>query len=336
MKKILALILFSLVLYLIYLYWNKYNISEMFFPSFISQPEKKIKKSRSHSEMGRERFVQNNNSNYHQQRRLTQSNQPSYSSRSSHSNQSNHLSQNLNPNCLNGVCRLPTKSINQLTPLKSNNMVTIPESDEIDLNSEDNLLLTETALDLVDEFVQSKNRPHVFMDIKINEEDVGRIVFELFDDVVPYTVDNFIYMCENNYAGSIFHRIIKDFVIQGGDYINGDGTGSNSIYGNRFRDESFDLKHDSKYLLSMANSGPDTNGCQFFITLNKLPNLDNKHVVFGKVADDESKEVVDRLGDVFTNHNDYPIVKCEIADCGRLDTTIITTRSNTEYNSQHN
>ena len=129
------------------------------------------------------------------------------------------------------------------------------------------------------------------------------------------------------------HRIIKDFVIQGGDYINGNGTGSNSIYGNKFKDENFDLKHDSKYLLSMANSGPDTNGCQFFITLNKLPNLDNKHVVFGKVSDDESKEVVDRLGDVFTNHNDYPIVKCEIVDCGRLDTTVITTKSNTEYNS---
>ena len=194
-------------------------------------------------------------------------------------------------------------------------------------------MLTEGALELVDEFVQSKNRPHVFMDIKINEEDVGRIVFELFEDIVPYTVENFIYMCQNHYMGSTFHRIIKDFVIQGGDYINGDGTGSNSIFGQKFKDENFDLPHDSRYLLSMANSGPNTNGCQFFITLNKLPNLDNKHVVFGRVADNESKLVVDRLGEVFTNYNDTPIVKCEIADSGLLDTTIITTQNNTQANA---
>ena len=83
----------------------------------------------------------------------------------------------------------------------------------------------------------------------------------------------------------------------------------------------------------MANSGPNTNGCQFFITLNKLPNLDNKHVVFGRVADNESKLVVDRLGEVFTNYNDTPIVKCEIADSGLLDTTIITTQNNTQANA---
>jgi cyclophilin family peptidyl-prolyl cis-trans isomerase len=126
-------------------------------------------------------------------------------------------------------------------------------------------------------------------------------------------------MCQNHYKGSNFHRIIKDFIIQGGDYINGNGSGSNSIYGSKFKDENFNLKHDSKYLLSMANSGPDSNGCQFFITLNPTPHLDNKHVVFGKVVTDESKAIIDKLGEVFTGTNDNPIVSCEIGDCGLLN-----------------
>jgi peptidyl-prolyl isomerase H (cyclophilin H) len=128
-------------------------------------------------------------------------------------------------------------------------------------------------------------------------------------------------MVENNYKGSIFHRIIKDFVIQGGDFINGDGTGSACIYGNgnKFKDENFNLKHDSKYLLSMANSGPNTNGCQFFITLNKTPHLDNKHVVFGKVISDTNNVIEYLSNNVVVNPNDKPVTDCVIYDCGKID-----------------
>ncbi len=197
---------------------------------------------------------------------------------------------------------------------------------KIDLESDDNYQLTEGALnqldDVFDTYIQSKNRTHVFFDIEIQNEIIGRIIIELFDDIVPKTVANFIYMVENNYRGSTFHRIIKDFVIQGGDYINGDGTGSNSIYGGKFEDENFDILHESKYLLSMANSGPNTNGCQFFITLNALPHLDNKHVVFGKVVGEESFDVVDKIENIFTNINDNPIVPCIINDCGIIENVI--------------
>lgn len=171
---------------------------------------------------------------------------------------------------------------------------------------------------IIDEYVESKKRPHVFIDVSINNENIGRIIIELFDNVVPYTVKNFIYMIQNHYKGSKFHRIIKNFIIQGGDYINGDGTGSKSIYGERFKDENFIIKHDAKYLISMANAGPNTNGCQFFITLNPAKSLDNKHVVFGRVVDETSKAVIDKLGETLTN-NDAPIVPCVITDCGLLD-----------------
>jgi cyclophilin family peptidyl-prolyl cis-trans isomerase len=188
---------------------------------------------------------------------------------------------------------------------QSNN---IDQSNEID----DNLNI------VVDEYIKSKARIHVFMDISINDENIGKVIIELFNDIVPLTVDNFVYMIKNNYKGSIFHRIIKDFIIQGGDYLNGDGTGINSIYGQYFKDENFILKHDNKYIISMANAGPDTNGCQFFITLNPTPSLDNKHVVFGKIVGEESQMIIDKLGEVLTNDNDMPIVKCIIEDCGIL------------------
>lgn len=188
------------------------------------------------------------------------------------------------------------------------------------ISSNNNFNLTENALNqldnVFDEYMQSKQRPKVFFDISTNNEIIGRITFELFDDIVPYTVKNFIFMVQNHYKNSIFHRVIKDFVIQGGDYINGDGTGTNSIYGKTFNDENFNQKHDKKYLLSMANSGPNTNGCQFFITLNELEHLDNKHVVFGKVANEESKEVIEMIANTLVNQNDKPIVDYIIADCG--------------------
>ncbi|KYO30029.1 nuclease-sensitive element-binding protein 1 [Alligator mississippiensis] len=138
------------------------------------------------------------------------------------------------------------------------------------------------------------NNPVVFFDVTIGGQEVGRMKIELFADVIPKTAENFRQFCTGEfrkdgvpigYKGSTFHRVIKDFMIQGGDFVNGDGTGVASIYRGPFADENFKLKHSAPGLLSMANSGPSTNGCQFFITCSKCDWLDGKHVVFGKIID---------------------------------------------------
>eukprot|EP00002_Diphylleia_rotans_P002168 TRINITY_DN1133_c0_g1_i1.p1 TRINITY_DN1133_c0_g1~~TRINITY_DN1133_c0_g1_i1.p1 ORF type:complete len:176 (+),score=39.41 TRINITY_DN1133_c0_g1_i1:78-605(+) len=170
------------------------------------------------------------------------------------------------------------------------------------------------------------NNPIVFFDVSLGGNPVGRIKMELFADKVPKTAENFRQFCTGEfrkgdepqgYKNTPFHRVIKEFMVQGGDFINKDGTGKMSIYGDSFPDESFELKHDSAGLLSMANSGANTNGCQFFITCAPCEWLDGKHVVFGKVI--EGMLVVRKLENVPVNpQNNRPRHPCIISECGEM------------------
>lgn len=160
---------------------------------------------------------------------------------------------------------------------------------------------------------------NVFFDISVNGQAAGRIEFKLYDDIVPKTAANFRALCTGEkgfgYKGSGFHRVINNFMAQGGDFTNHNGTGGKSIYGAKFEDENFKVKHTKKYLLSMANAGPGTNGSQFFITFVPCPWLDGKHVVFGEVV--TGQNVVDILHKNGSD-NGKPAQKLTITNCGAL------------------
>ena len=163
-----------------------------------------------------------------------------------------------------------------------------------------------------------------YFDINIGDDYIGRVVFQLFDEDVPKTCKNFRYLCSTgilnknkpSYQDTIFHRVIKDFMVQGGDITRGDGTGGYSIYGEQFDDENFNLTHNQPGMLSMANAGPNTNNSQFFVTIKKTPWLDNKHVVFGIII--SGFDIIKKIEEYETDEKNKPLKDIVIKKCGLI------------------
>ncbi|KAL0945835.1 hypothetical protein HGRIS_012118 [Hohenbuehelia grisea] len=174
---------------------------------------------------------------------------------------------------------------------------------------------------------ESTTRPITYFDISIGDKPIGRVIFSLYSDLVPKTAENFRALCTGEkgvgqsgkplwFKDSGFHRVIKAFMCQGGDFTAGNGTGGESIYGEKFEDEAFPVKHTKPFLLSMANAGPNTNGSQFFITVSPTPHLDGKHVVFGEVI--KGKSIVRQIENFPTADGDRPTTPITITGCGEL------------------
>lgn len=170
-----------------------------------------------------------------------------------------------------------------------------------------------------------KGNTKVYFDITINNQPAGRLIFRLFDNIVPRTAENFRALCTGEfgfgYKNTIFHRIVPDFMIQGGDFTNFDGTGGHSIYNDngKFEDENFQLKHVSAGYLSMANSGPDSNGSQFFIVTRDIgtKQFDGKHVVFGRIYGKKSVRVMRRI-EKFGSPLGFPRKIVRISEAGEI------------------
>lgn len=159
----------------------------------------------------------------------------------------------------------------------------------------------------------------VYMKFRHGQQPLGKVVFGLFGDDAPRTVKNFRELCTTGvdgmtYTGTYIHRIIERFLIQGGDVVSGDGNGAISIYGEHFEDENTSINHTGPGFLGMANRGPDTNGCQFYVTAMATPWLDGKHTIFGKVVDEQA--IIHAIEKVKTDSDDQPLKPVVITECG--------------------
>merc|ERR1712187_257659 len=182
---------------------------------------------------------------------------------------------------------------------------------------------------------QGDGNIYVYMEVEISNVNIGRMIFKLYNTIVPKTAENFRCLCNGergtglitkmplHFQGAKFHRVIPGFMAQGGDFELGDGRGGESIYGGKFNDEAggLALRHAKRGLLSMANSGRDTNGSQFFILFKPAHHLNGKHVVFGEIV--EGHATLDAIEGVKTQSDDRPIAPIVIARCGQLERRVI-------------
>ncbi|KAM4772287.1 putative inactive peptidyl-prolyl cis-trans isomerase-like 6 [Rhinophrynus dorsalis] len=180
------------------------------------------------------------------------------------------------------------------------------------------------AEDFRSKYMKGTKHIFVYLDIKINEKHIGRLLFELFSDICPKTCENFQKLCTGeegaslsglklHYKDSIFHRIVKNGWIQGGDILSGKGNGGESIFGETFEDENFAVSHNKRGILGMANKGRHSNGSQFYITMQAAPYMDRRSVAFGQLV--EGSDVLQEMEDIPT-YNERPNVECKVTNCG--------------------